>query len=90
MPIGAVLLAPGESDHGSVPVGTRVNERAANVTGAQVRGTSWVLSVALEVGFAEARPADRALPTKPEPLFVVSNVDPSRQEIVRTPAVPWR
>lgn len=90
VPIGAVLLAPGESDRGSVPVGTRVNQGAANITGAQVSGTTWVLSVALEVGFAEVRPIDRAIPTKPPPLVVVINVEPSRQEIVRTPAVPWR
>ncbi len=90
VPIGAVLLAPGHSDHGSVPIGTRVNQGAANITGAQISGTSWVLSVTLEIGFAEVRPIDRPVPTKPEPLVVVFNVEPSRQEIVRAPAVRWR
>jgi len=90
VPIGAVLLAPGDSDRGSVPVGTRVNQSAANITGAEINGTSWVLTVALEIGFAEQRPNDRAFPTKPEPLVVLLNFESSRQEIVRAPAVRWR
>ena len=90
VPIGAVLLAPGDSDRGSVPVGTRVNPSAANITGARINGTSWVLTVALEIGFAEQRPIVRPVPTKPEPLVVLVDFERSRQEIVRAPAVRWR
>jgi len=90
VPIGAVLLAPGASDRGSVPVGTRINAGAVNITGAQVTGTTWVHSVALEIGFAERRPTDRPSPTRPDPLVVLTNFKPSLQETVRSPAVPWR
>ena len=87
-PTGAVLLAPGESDQGSVPLGERINPQASNLGGVRVTGTAWVMSVQLEVGFAEQHPMDNPHPVAS--FMVLTGFRLVRQELVRTPAVPWR
>lgn len=87
-PTGAVLLAPGETDQGSIPVGERINPQAKNFGGVRVTGTAWVMSVRLEVGFAELHPMDNPQPVSS--FMVLTGFRRVRQELVRTPAVPWR
>ena len=87
----AVPLAPGESDHGVIPLGQQLNTRAKNLTRVQVIGATSVTSVELEIGFAEQRPKDDPHPVKNrEPLVLLLGFDRKRQEIARAPAVPWR
>jgi hypothetical protein len=92
-PAGAVRLAPGESDTGVVPIGQRLNVGAQNFTGIAVSGTSYVLDVALEVAFVEARPNDHTFQPSGrdglDGLLVLTNFDRKRQETVRSPAVRW-
>ena len=85
---GAVLLAPGESDRGSVPVGELVDSRSGNFSAFRVIGSPWVMSVELEVGFVEQRPLDRPHPVGS--FTVLVGFQRERQQLVRTPAVPWR
>ncbi len=87
-PTGAVLLAPGASDQGSVPIGERINPQAKNLSGLRVTGTAWVVSVQLEVGFAEQHPTDN--PQEVASFMVLTGFRRARQELVRTPVVPWR
>lgn len=88
---GVVALAPGVSDTGVVPLGVRVNTKAKNFTGRAVTGTSWVLSVALEIGFAEQRPGDQSRPAPREyPFLLLTGFDRKRQTIVRSPELRWR
>lgn len=87
---GVVALAPGESDSGVVPLGVRLNPKAANFTGRAVTGTSSVLTVALEIGFAERRAGDQSRPApRPYPFLLLTGFDRARQIIVRSPELPW-
>ena len=87
--IGALQLAPGETAHGVVPLGVEMDPTAAHINGAIPHGAR-IVSVTLEIGFAEQQRSDRTIPTRPEPLVIVTNFQRARQEIVRAPAVPWR
>lgn len=88
---GAVLLSPGASDSGRVPLGTRLNEHAANFVGASAKGTNVIATVALEIGFAEQRRSDthNSMPEQ-NGLIVLPDFDRSHQEFVRSPELPWR
>ncbi len=89
-PTGVVKLAPGEHDTGVVTIGRRVNASAPNFTGVAVRGSSYVLTVALEVAFAEARPGDRVTAApKPYPFQLLLGFRQEREEIVRSPPIRW-
>jgi hypothetical protein len=89
-PAGAIKLAPGDSDTGVVPIGRQLNEGAPNFAGSAIRGTSYVLDVALELAFVEARPGDQTFqPKNPAWVQTLINFDRKRQEMVRSPAVRW-
>lgn len=89
--VGAVLLSPGASDSGRVPLGARLNERAANFVGAIAKGTNVIATVALEIGFAEQRSSDQqdAMPERDGLLFL-PNFNRSHQQFARSPELPWR
>jgi hypothetical protein len=91
MHTGAVELAPGESDQGAVVVGDVFDPGAPNFTGVAFEGDALIESVTLEVGFVEVSPAFRPQPApKPDPFVILMRFDPSQQEIVTVPPVPWR
>lgn len=87
--IGALELVPGAHADGVVPVGTRIDPAAEHITGAEIRGSATIASVALEIGFAEKQATDRTIATKPEPLVLVVSFDAARQEVVRAPPMAW-
>jgi len=88
---GAVLLAPGESDNGLVPIGARLNPNAPNFVGAFSKGTTIIAGVALEVGYAEQRRSDQndAVP-KANGLVILTSFERSRQQFARSPDLSWR
>lgn len=87
--VAAVRLAPAESDTGAIPLGARIDRAAPNVTGAKVVGNATIITVTLEVAFAEARANDRTTPTQPAPFIIVLKAR-APQESVRGIPVPWR
>lgn len=89
--VGAVLLAPGETDSGRVPLGARLNTSAKNFAGAYAKGATIIQSVVLEVGFADQRRGDQAEPaSRGSPFMILTRFDRSRQQFARTPALSWR
>jgi hypothetical protein len=89
--VGAVLLAAGKSDNGTIRLGARLNTSAPNFTGAFAKGTTVIQSVELEVGFAERRPGDQNdVVPKSSGLVILPNFKRSRQEFARSPALSWR
>jgi hypothetical protein len=91
VPVGAVSLAPGASDNGRVPLGGYLNTNAPNFSGAIAKGSSAILSVELDVGFAEQRRGDQTdIVAKKNGLVILPSFDRSRQQFVRSPALSWR
>jgi hypothetical protein len=88
--VAAVLLAPGETDRGTVLIGARLDPTAMNINAVAISGSRTVRSVALEVAYAVRSPRDSPQQITPHPFVVVGNFERSRQESVRAPPVPWR
>lgn len=87
---GAIALRPGESDRGVVRIGRLLDRSVQHLVGVEV-APSYVLSVALEIGFAEQRPGDRTRSApKPLPFVLLIEFDRARQEHVRSPALAWQ
>ena len=89
--VGVVTLEPGGVYEARVPLKPHLERSAPHFSGFRLRGSTWIRSVSLEIGYAEARGDDELLPAnKPDAFPVVLGFQRRRQRLVRSPPVPWQ